>query len=238
MKRRINYLFLIMACVMTLSACAGPLRYSADPIEAKIIDVETKQPLEGVIVVAHWELERGTEGGNIPVGQLKVMEAVTDKHGKFVFPGFGPETIWIGFLVDKDPELIIFKPDYEYRRLLNPYTSDRELRTRKVRQSDWSGKTIALKPFKGTDEEYAQHVYNLDGNLEFARYGSMGTLDDCEWKKIPRMLVALHRMREYFDSKGVKLPGWRGGARIRKITDVGNQGQCGSAEKFFRGYLP
>lgn len=63
--------------------------YSADPIEAKVIDAETKQPLEGVTVVAHWELVYGTPGGSSPAGQLTAMEAVTDHDGKFHFPGWG-----------------------------------------------------------------------------------------------------------------------------------------------------
>lgn len=228
-------MLLVLVTSICLPACAGypPLTYTADPIAAKVIDADTKQSLEGVVVVAHWELERGTVGGNVPVSQLMVMETVTDKDGRFTFPGWGPKTVWDSFLVDKAPQLLLFRSSYDHRVLRNEYNSSRELRIKPIRRSEWSGKTIELKPFKGTAEEYAEHVHALDNDLEFARYG-----EDCEWKKIPRMLVALHRMSEYFDSQGVKLQGWQIGARIRKVTDVGNEKQCGSPQEYFKTYQP
>lgn len=215
-----------------LPACAS-LMYTAEPMEARIIDADTKQPLEGAVVVAHWQLERGSVGGSYPAGQLMVMETVTDKDGKFNFPGFGPKPAITSHLVHKDPALILFKSGYHYRVLTNQYTSDIEQRTRMVRRSEWNGKTIELIPFKGTQEEYAEHVHQLDNNLEWARYGK-----DCEWKKIPRMLIALHRTSEYFNSQGVKVRGWQIGARIRRVTDVRHEKQCGSPQEFFKDYQP
>jgi hypothetical protein len=216
---------------VSLPAHAFTLYYTADPIEAKVIDADTKQPLEGVVVVAHWELVLSSPGGDSPAGQLMVMEAVTDKNGTFRIPGWGPKLAIRSHLSDyRDPELLLFKSGYEYRGLNNALTGeDRGAH----RRSDWDGKTIDMKLFKGTEEEYAEQVYKLDGNFDTIRDGK-----DCEWKKIPRMLVALDRMREHFDKEGIKVPGWQIGARIRKATDVGNQKKCGSAADYFRIYLP
>jgi hypothetical protein len=250
MKWKIRYLFFVLACSTALPACAGSLRYSAAPIEAWVVDKETDQPLEGVIVVAHWALERTSR--LIPhqtnrAGSLMILEAVTDKDGRFYFPAWGPKWhLGSGELTDSDPELILFKSDYKYLRVSNSQymrpskysdvgkpSGTESKPTGSKRISFWSGERIKLERFKGTEKEYAEHVHSLDNGLEFARYG-----EDCEWKKIPRMLIALHRMSEYFDSKGVKLRGWQIGARIRKVTDVGNEKQCGSPQEFFKVYQP
>lgn len=225
MKRNLLLALLFLSVTHALSACATSLMYTAESMEARIVDADTKEPLEGVIVVAHWELERGTVGGNVPAGQLRVMEAVTDKEGKFSFPGFGPETLWDSFLVNKDPELLFFKSGYEYQRLYNEYNSTRELRTRKVRRSDWDGKTIALKPFKGTGEGYASH-------LSFMHTSIRSILDDCNWKKIPRMLLALRKQKDIFKKQNV-----RHSLYAADYVPT-NEKECGSPEEFFRSYRP
>ena len=91
-ERLLKILF-VLGTLMALPACAGPLTYSAEAIEAKVIDADTKKPLDGVVVTANWQLEEGTLGGNVQAGQLMVMEAVTGKDGKFAFPGWGPKTV-------------------------------------------------------------------------------------------------------------------------------------------------
>lgn len=232
------YAFLIFS-VTALPACASPLTYSAEAIEAKVVDAETKKPLEGAVVVAHWVLEESTiiSFKVRQAGDLMILETVTDKEGKFTFPAWGPIQHWKGSrLTYMDPEILVFKNDYEYRRLNNYDSASPEQRAGKavsLRRSEWNGKTIELKPFKGSMEEYAEHVHQLDNDLEWARYG-----ESCEWQKVPRMLATLHRQSEQFTAKGVKLKGWQIGARIRKVTDVGNQKQCGPAEAFFQDYLP
>ena len=235
MKR--NLLVLLFATASaSMSACATdfPNTYSAEPIEAKVIDADTKAPLEGVIVTANWALISGNPGGSTPAGQLMVLETTTDKNGVFRFPGWGPLKRRQGLLLIDDPQLLLFKSGYDYQRL-NNYRDGVPLEglwKAPVRTSQWSGKTIEMRAFKGTDEEYAKRIESLDGNLDSIRDGR-----NCEWRKVPRLLVALHYASEDFDAKGVKLSGWRGGARIRKVTDVGNQKQCGSAEDFFQSYL-
>jgi hypothetical protein len=255
MKRNIQRVFILLGFLTTQTACSDlPKEYSAEAIEAWVIEADSEKPLEGVIVTANWQLFHSTVGGRVLGSQLMVMEAVTDKNGRFHFPAWGPKKVpkhkpqkgdvWIAhipflvpdaYLDNYDPQLLFFKPGYEYQRLANEVSSKTNMAS--LRRSEWSGKTIELKKFKGTGEEYAEHVHQLDNDLEWARYGLMGALDDCEWKKIPRMLVELHRLGEQFTSQGVKLKGWQIGARIRKVTDVGDQDKCGPAGEFFRSYL-
>ncbi|MEN8107236.1 MAG: hypothetical protein ABFS22_04440, partial [Pseudomonadota bacterium] len=46
---------LLCAATFTLTACN---RYSAESTEGWVIDADTKKPVEGVIVVANWQLHK------------------------------------------------------------------------------------------------------------------------------------------------------------------------------------
>jgi hypothetical protein len=246
MKRNLGLsLFLsIIASVVTLPACVTRLTYTAEPMEAKVIDADTKEPLEGVIVVANWQLETGTAGGNYPAGQLMVMEAVTDKAGKFSFPGFGPKTVWDSFLIDKDPELLLFKSGYNYLRLTNPYDSTRELRTHSIRRSVWNGKSIELKPFKGPLAEYKRHFD--DWNTDLDQIVSWNP-KECNWKKLPEAILATERERKEILAQAHEQAGINPhtvGSLYQDIlrnndwfTKNGGLG-CGSPKEFFQRYKP
>jgi hypothetical protein len=184
-------LLLLLALVGALPAHATalPSHYAAEAIEARVIDAETKKPLEGVIVVAHWQLYEGTVGGRIPVGQLMVLETVTDSNGHFQFPAWGPKPRERGFLDEADPELLFFKSGHEYRRLTNPVRS--KVNKDALRRSQWNGRTIPLKRFTGTLEEYARHLRSL--SLSWAYTGN-----ECEWKEMPRMVLAAHEQAMTF----------------------------------------
>ncbi|MEK7322117.1 MAG: hypothetical protein AABZ84_03445 [Pseudomonadota bacterium] len=51
---------------------AYPQKYSAEAIEAWLVDAETKQLVEGAVVVAHWQLYGRVIESN-PVGELKIL---------------------------------------------------------------------------------------------------------------------------------------------------------------------
>lgn len=216
---------MLLLGALTISTACTAREFSAEPIEAYVVDAKTRQPLEGVIVTANWELERGTFGGNVVVGQLMVMEAVTDKNGRFYFPTWGPKRAEEGHFVDKDPQLLLFKPGYAYLRLFNKYPGgDREARLRPVRRSDWHGKTVALEQFKGSLREYAGQLARLEISLDFARHGV-----NCEWKMIPRMLLAKQAQKDQFEKQRIR-------NSLSSIEYVGEQNRCGSAKDFFRRY--
>ena len=95
----------LLILVLPLQGCATA--YSAKEIEARVIDADTRQPLEGVNVVAHWVLHFGMEGGQQT--DLELMETVTDKNGRFHFPAWGPKPIpaglpWEARMKSQDPE--------------------------------------------------------------------------------------------------------------------------------------
>ena len=233
---KFRYVIFAMS-LLPLSSCAS-LLYSAKPIQAWVIDAETGKPLEGVIVTANWQLEGGIEGGN-PVGQVMIMETVTDKNGRFYFPGWGPKLRSMeGKLKTESPQILMFKSGYSYVALSNKLTMEAlrgELEY--PLRSDWDGKKVRMERFKGALDEYAQNIYDLSSNIDSVIDLSKGA-KDCYWKQIPRMLVALNNMSLSFEAQGVKLKGWRGGQRITRIEDIPSDSHCGSSvQEFFRSYL-
>lgn len=211
-----------------LASCGfiPPPTYSAEAIEAWVVDEDTGQPLEGVIVVAHWALRGGLHPDVI--GQLMVMEVVTDANGRFQFPTWGPKLRPVtGYLHVDDPELLFFKSGYEYLSLANHVTE--EVNTSSVRRSEWNQQTIKLKKFTGSVEEYAKRLIWFDDQFNFAFKSDT----NCEWKQIPRMLVTLEQERKRLKEKGL------GGPRSLEYRNKGfNSPQCGSMQELLRSYLP
>lgn len=93
----------------------------------KVIDADTKAPIEGAVVVASWREERPTPTG--PTSRLEdVTETLTDKNGVWSIRGargekLGPWTLvsyatsfFTGFIwgtyTTQRPEFIVFKPGY------------------------------------------------------------------------------------------------------------------------------
>jgi hypothetical protein len=185
-------LFILIALILPLQACAT--NYSAESIQARVVDSETKQPLAGVNVVANWQLEGGLEGGT-NLGQMMVMETVTESAGQFSFPAWGPKAMPSGYplvyqnarLKDMDPQLLLFKSGYNYLALYNDKTWEQKRGTGlSVRTSDWNGKTIEMRRFKGNIEDYATELSFLENRLEDAAILDYAELprDHCKWKKI------------------------------------------------------
>jgi hypothetical protein len=202
MRSRFTGLFWILGAALLslpLSACA--VVYRAEAIEGWVVDAEKGKPVGGVIVVAHWQLKGGFEGGN-PVGELQILEAVTDANGRYAFPAWGPKFALSGGLRSESPEILMFKPGYNFQRLNNTWFKDRD-----PAKSDWNGKTVKLEPFKGTPAKYAADLFSLSYSLwtigfDIGRHSG----DYCGWKAFPRMLRALDELEASFRSAGVAQP--------------------------------
>ena len=233
MKQNILALLLLFPFLGALPACAGPTTYSAEAIEARVVDADTKQPLEGVVVVAHWVLEGGIHVDR--VGDLMILESVTDKEGKFIFSAWGPIRHWKSSrLTYMDPEILIFRSGYEYLRLTNEPTPEAlGGKAFPVRTSRWNGKTIELKRFRGKGEKYAEHIYWLSVALDRIHDFARGA-KTCTWKNTPQILVALHKISVDFEKKNVRLHG----GRIHRIEDIPMYPGCGSPKEYFKAFLP
>jgi hypothetical protein len=167
--------------------------YSAEAIEGWVVDAESGKPLEGVIVVAHWQLQGGFEGGT-PVNELNILEATTDQNGRYSFPAWGPKFALMGKLRSESPEILMYKQGYKFQRLLSDWHPNMD-----TSKSDWNRKTIKLERFSGTLALYAESLTSLSRFLWTAgvRVGEHSG-SSCGWKSFPRMLRALDRLEAEF----------------------------------------
>ena len=69
--------------------------------EGKVIDAETDKPIEGAVVLVEWTATKGLPGLT-HTESVKVIEAVTDKEGKFIITGALKHT----------PHVTIYKKGY------------------------------------------------------------------------------------------------------------------------------
>jgi hypothetical protein len=203
---------LVIGCLIWFKACS--VEYSADALSGQVVDSETGKALPGVIVVAHWQLEGGLEGGN-RLGAVTAMEAQTDGNGKFSFPPWGPKRVFTSpginanaRIKDSAPELFFFKHGYDYERRLNQ-TGGGEASPEHMR-SEWNGKVIPLKPFHGTWQKYADTIRWLSTSLEGATVKFPETCSHgrpcpaaCQWEHIPNTIDALRKEQKLLASQGL-----------------------------------
>lgn len=181
--------------------------YRGAAVHARVVDADSRTPLEGVIVVAHWELKNFV---GYAVAELMVRETTTDRDGRFGFEPWGPKKADISAtpedlapgsarLGPNRPELLLFKPGYRPLKAANDadvrHEFDRPAGEAMVLESEWNGKTLALQPAGDNAEAYGLALSGFDhGSLEFAF-----ALHDCSWAKMPRMLGALEHERAWLD---------------------------------------
>lgn len=101
--------------LLSINAHAADITY-----QGKVIDADTKEPIEGAVVVAVWDEERATPAG--PTSRLKdVKETLTDKNGMWLIKGpkggeVGNIKAGFSFLTGTyfttPPVFIVFKPGY------------------------------------------------------------------------------------------------------------------------------
>jgi hypothetical protein len=107
--KKIVLLALITIMVIIISlGCASTIRYDG-PYEGRVIDVDTGEPIEGVVVLGEWSREHITPGGAVSE-YYDARETVTDKNGEFSIPGQG---LLIASNVTP-MKVLIFKAGYEY----------------------------------------------------------------------------------------------------------------------------
>ena len=149
---------LVTSLAVAMHACADPY-YTAAPIEAWVVDAETGAPIEGAVVTANWQLVAfGFDTGGRKAGQLEVMETVTDKNGRFYFPGFTKMNLSGNALREEDPQILIFKSGYRYMRVVNNYPIGKEESQGPNRKSPIIGQKIKME--KG-DRDIKKFAFNL-----------------------------------------------------------------------------
>jgi hypothetical protein len=100
---------LMIISLLFLSGCAITNKYEA--YYGKVIDAETKEPLEGAaVLVVYFTEQYGVAG---PVGYFAdAQETVTDKNGEFRIPPIRITTLRPLSGWRQHPQVTIFKPRY------------------------------------------------------------------------------------------------------------------------------
>lgn len=184
--------------VATELPAAPPDAYSAAEIRGWVVDADTKQPLEGVHVVAQWILNTGLFFHSSHVTRLHILETVTDAQGEYHFPAWGPKPRPVLARLDwgTDPILTFFKPGYRVLSRNNyspPPENEEEMA---VRVSRWHGKTVALEPFRGTTDDWIRQLQLVQGRLGWGdRTEDIPPRLNDYWKHFPRTVLAVVEQR-------------------------------------------
>jgi hypothetical protein len=208
---------------MLSPACAGHPSYSATAITTRVVDADTKEPLEGVIVVTDWQLR---VGGGVP-GQLMLLETVTDYSGTFHFPAWGPRKALVGWLGNEDPMILLFKDGYQFKVALNPFRSVPSEMPTGIRTSIYDGKVIEMHRFNGTLQEWKAGLDHFQLSIEDATRG------DCSWRSIPRLTAALGQESKKLSAAGITTGTYFDSLQGRELYEA--QIGCGSVREFLRG---
>lgn len=206
MIMRALLLFWLACSGAFLPSYADPLVYFAKDIRGQVVDDVSGEPLEGVIIVAQWELVREV----IPFlvnesygDTLKIIEVVSDKEGKYLIPGWGPIPRPLFFhLEEGDPSIEFFKSGYYPNGASNEVRS--QYSRNSIRRSQWDGKTVRLRKFSGQPQEYIEQDGRFKNEIKVT-----GTLDEYafkirimqgrlgwdkesdEWRNYPRLIIAM-----------------------------------------------
>lgn len=152
-------LFAIGALLLALSVLLSspPSSHAGGPWKARVIDAETKQPLQGMVVVALWKKYVPTPGTLGIFSYVDSVEMVTGGDGQFVVAERKPSTA-DSHILDQ-PDFSLFKPGYGEWRFqgeeawwkLDP--AEKKKRYEEAgRQFESRGVTIEMQPLKTREE--------------------------------------------------------------------------------------
>jgi hypothetical protein len=99
----------VVVCGLMILGCFHRLIASDGPYRGRIVDADTGEPIEGVVVLGTWYTEFPTLAGGVQK-YYDAREAVTDERGEFVIAGQGVRMV--SNLRPMRP--LIFKAGYEY----------------------------------------------------------------------------------------------------------------------------
>ncbi len=118
----------IFLIIIMLSILSTPPVLAAGPWKGKVIDIETKEPLEGAVVLAVWERVYRTP--TVASSYFyEAKEVLTDKEGRFEIPSYIPINLLPLISYMRGPSFTIFKPGYGSLRMgLGEYlTGEKEI---------------------------------------------------------------------------------------------------------------
>ncbi|MCL4475540.1 MAG: carboxypeptidase-like regulatory domain-containing protein [Nitrospirae bacterium] len=102
-------LLLVLFILPTTAGCAISHKYG--PYYGKVVDIETKQPIDGAVVLAVFSTEEYGPAGAI-TRFADAIETTTDKNGEFKIPAYRVTAVRLLQGWDLHPQVRIFKPEY------------------------------------------------------------------------------------------------------------------------------
>lgn len=203
-----------------------PSTYRAEAVGGSVIDAQTQQPIAGVIMIAHWQLEYPF-AHVAPRGEMMVLETVSDDQGNFQFPAWGQKLRPWGWarIGSKNPQILLFKPGYKPSFVMDEATLHPDLGS--VRRSQWNGKAIELEARPADDERYADLLHMLAHLLGDAVF-EFGT---CDWRSTPRMLAAIEREHRVLPKNVRNL------VSLSDFETMAKPAKCGSLPDFIEEHL-
>ena len=193
-----KFFFTLIALFPLLGGCNSPV-FILEPFEARVVDAETGEPIEGAFVVANWALYKDIFlGGERFREQMEVKETQTDTNGRFAFAGFKKTNPRLLKLRGENPRVTIFKSGYEYSTWANSCPADGFTCPTIKHLAKVAGQTVKLKrrvdSHRKLDRAYAPY-FGLSGDL-------YNILNSCNSHKIPRMLEALTSEHDLMEKSG------------------------------------
>jgi hypothetical protein len=187
------FLFITIVISFTASAYAGWLIYHKLEFKGKVIDAETKEPIEGAVVVVVYNkhsLISGPGGGYSSV--VKVKEALTDKKGEFHFPPY--TTLIQPNSIEDTVEFIIYKPGY------GSYPG------REIYPFNYVGPEYTFSKELSSKEEIQKGIFIIHGIVELpklkTRYERLraipATPTDYRSKELPLLYKAMNEENKRF----------------------------------------
>jgi hypothetical protein len=124
MRAKIFLLALLLTILTTGQACADWFIYNKPAFEGQILDGDTKEPIEGAVVVVLYNKRTIGLGAGTLSSAINIRETLTDKEGHFRIPPF--TTLIQPFSWEDNANFIIYKPgyvgiDYGYDRDLESF---------------------------------------------------------------------------------------------------------------------
>ena len=127
---------MIIVVVTAATSDAGWLIYHEPEFKGIILDTDTKQPIEGAVVVAVYKkASMGLGAGSID-SIINVRETLTDKEGHFRIPSY--TTFIQPFSWQIPTTCIIFKPGYASAEVGNWHFGGEELKEVQERGWPWT----------------------------------------------------------------------------------------------------
>jgi hypothetical protein len=134
MKTLMVILTIGLVSLAFVSSCYCQPVHIDGPYKGRVIDADTRQPIEGVVVLGVWYKEYPSAAGAVS-SYYDAEETVTDKNGDFEIKGKG--LLILSFVGEMD--ILIFKAGYAYIGL-GPWDS--------LKNEGWKGYEDSYDPVK------------------------------------------------------------------------------------------